>query len=74
MGLWSLLFGSSTDESDVKVREKSTDRSVVRADKYVPKGGGHEHHGYNLDKATGGYKEYHGGENSDDRGYKSKDK
>jgi hypothetical protein len=54
MGLWSLLFGSSTDESDVKVREKSTDRSVVRADKYVPKGGGHEHHGYNLDKATGG--------------------
>jgi len=73
MGLFSMLFDSdkhSGGEPHVKVREKNSDRAVQRGDRYTSTSEGkHMHDGYNLDTASGGYREYTGGENSGDRGY-----
>ncbi len=72
MGLWSSLFRSdSGSDGSVRVRESNENRDHVRADKYEHKSGGeHSHRSYDLDKSTGKYREYTGGENSADRSYK----
>jgi hypothetical protein len=73
MGLFSSLFSSRGDDDDsssVRVREKNSDRSVVRGDKITSTGDGkHTHDSYSLDRTTGSYKEYRGGENSSERSY-----
>ncbi len=69
-GFWSTLFGSRGEDSDVKVQSKNSDVSVTRGHKYEHTGDGqHTHSSYSLDKTTGSYKEYHGGENSSDRSF-----
>lgn len=76
MGLFSRIFNSSGGDSEptVRVRESRNDTSKVVGDKYTPTGGGkHTHDSYKLDKASGSYKEYRGGENSRDRSYNKKD-
>jgi hypothetical protein len=78
MGLFSsfssLFSGRGDDDTpSIKVREKDSDRSVVRGDRYTRTDEGkHTHDSYSLDKATGSYREYHGGENSSDRSYNKK--
>jgi hypothetical protein len=72
MGLFSKIFdsGKSGGEPRVKVREYDQDRAVRSADRYSSTGDGkHTHDSYNLDTDNGRYSEYHGGENSGDRGY-----
>lgn len=69
-GFWSTLFGSKGEDSDVKVQSKNSDNSVVRGHVYGhTENGGHTHSSYSLDKTSGSYKEYHGGENSSDRSF-----
>jgi len=70
-GFWSTLFGGSDDEGrDIKVRENDEDRAKQVSDRYTDTGGGkHIHESSTLDTASGSYKEYRGGENSDDRSY-----
>lgn len=73
MSLWSVLFSSSEGGSTVKVRERNSDRARHTADRIEDVGDGkHTHDGYNLDTASGSYREYRGGENSLDRGYNKK--
>lgn len=74
MGFWSSLFSGSTDSGDVvKVRESTSNTDHVRGDKFTPTGeqGGkeHTHRSYDVDRSSGAYKEYGGGEKSDDRSY-----
>ena len=71
MGWFTNLFTSPPDGGDdVKVQAKNADNSVVRGHHYEKVGDGkHVHHSYSLDRTTGDYKEYHGGENSSDRSY-----
>ena len=65
---------STKDEPTSKVRTDMEDNAKSTGDRYTPTGdGGHVHESYKLDKASGEYKEYSGGENSDDRSY-NKDK
>lgn len=71
MGLFSRLFSSDSDGETTRVRQSNDDNSRIRGDKYThTDGGGHVHRSYDLDTASGSYKEYTGGENSSDRGYK----
>ena len=72
MGLFSRLFDSDKHdggEPRVRVREDSSDRSKVTADRYTSTSNGHTHESYNLDKASGSYREYSGGDRSSDRSY-----
>ena len=69
MGFWSRLFGGSSDGSTVRVRQSKSDNAKIRGDKYTHVSGGHVHQSYNIDTASGGYKEYGGGEHSGDRSY-----
>lgn len=70
MGLFSSIFRSSEGGTTVKVQEKKSDLSVERGHRFVETGGEkHTHESYSLDKASGSYREYHGGENSPDRSY-----
>ncbi|WP_439538934.1 hypothetical protein [Sphingomonas sp.] len=73
MSFWSTLFDSSKHgggEPHVRVQENKGDRAIQRGDSISGTGGGrHTHDGYNLDTASGSYREYRGGENSGDRGY-----
>ncbi|MBU4480193.1 hypothetical protein KKG48_02005 [Patescibacteria group bacterium] len=73
MGLWSRLFSDSSDGSTTKVRQSNQDNAKSRGDKYEHCGGGkHTHRSYDVDKASGSYREYSGGENSSDRSYNKK--
>lgn len=73
MGLFDKLFGSSSDGESSRVRQSKEDNAKVTGDKYTKTpDGGHVHQSYNLDKASGSYKEYSGGENSSDRSYNKK--
>ncbi len=70
MGLWNLLFRSDGGggADSVRVRESKADNARVTADKYSHHGGdSHGHRSYDLDRASGSYREYSGGENSSDR-------
>ncbi len=70
MGLWSILFSDKDDSSHVKVRSSDYDNAKITGDKFTKTdGGGHVHSSYTVDTASGGYNEYHGGENSSDRSY-----
>ena len=70
MGLFKRLFSSAFGGSTTKVRQSNQDNAKVRGDKYTHHGNGkHTHRSYNLDKASGSYKEYSGGHNSSDRSY-----
>lgn len=70
MGIWSRLFSSEGDGETTRVRQSNSDNAKIRGDKFTHHGGGsHEHSSFNLDTASGGYKEYSGGENAGDRGY-----
>jgi len=72
MGFWNTLFRSDSSSSGttVKVRESRVDNAHIRANKldHVDDGR-HTHLSYDLDTASGEYREYTGGENSDDRSY-----
>lgn len=70
MGLFSILFRSNGGGGSTKLRQSNADNSKVRGDKITSTGSGkHTHNSFNLDKASGNYREYRGGENSSDRGY-----
>ena len=71
MGFWSRIFNSDSEGSTTRVRVKTSDNSKVRGDKFghTDKSGGHTHRSYDLDTSTGRYREYGGGEKSDDRHY-----
>ena len=70
MGFWSNLFGSHSGFSTSKVRSSNENKSKVRGDKYTHTGGkSHVHRSYDLDTASGSYREYSGGENASDRSY-----
>jgi hypothetical protein len=76
MSFWSSLFDSGRHggEPRVTVRENKGDRAIQRGDRYErTESGKHHHDGYNLDTASGSYREYRGGDDASDRGY-SKDK
>jgi len=66
-----LFWKSPSDGQDpVKVKDYHGDKTKITADKYTPtEGGGHAHSSYNLNTTSGEYKQYGGGENSDDRSY-----
>lgn len=69
MGLFQWLFNDSSDGGTTKVRE-SGDGSKITADRYTHQDEGkHIHESYTVDKSSGSFKEYHGGENSSDRHY-----
>lgn len=74
MGFWSSLFRSdSGTDGSVRVRENNSNTDNVRGDKYThTSDGGHVHRSYDLSRSTGKYKEYSGGEKSDDRSYNKK--
>lgn len=72
MGLFSTLFRSDGDRSQpsIRVRESNADRDKVVGDRYTHvEGDKHGHESYTLDRASGSYREYSGGENSGDRSY-----
>ena len=56
-------------EPRVKVGE-ANDVGNVTADRYTSTDKGHTHDSYTLSTATGEYREYHGGDDASDRGYK----
>lgn len=69
MGFWDVIFRGDGGGS-TKVRQSKEDGSKARGDRYSPTpGGGHVHQSYDLDKGSGSYREYQGGENSGDRSY-----
>ena len=75
MKLFSRLFNSEGKDSGptIRVRESRSDTSKVVADRYTPtESGKHTHDSYTLDKASGSYKEYRGGDKSSDRSYNKK--
>jgi hypothetical protein len=70
MGWFTRIFFSSSGGVDRKVHQKNSDNSVERGNRYTDAGGGkHTHESYSLDKTSGSYKEYSGGENSSDRSH-----
>lgn len=69
MGFWSRLFNDDSGGSTTRVRRSNSDNSRIRGDKFTRVGGGHVHRSYDLDTASGSYKEYGGGEHSSDRSY-----
>lgn len=70
MGIFSRLFDYDGDKETTRVRQDREDNARVRGDKYErTEDGGHVHRSYNLDTASGSYKEYTGGERSTDRSY-----
>ena len=70
MGFFSRLFSGSDGDSTTRVRQSNENNARVRGDKYEHVGEGkHTHRSFDLDTASGSYKEYTGGENSSDRGY-----
>jgi hypothetical protein len=72
MGFWSSLFGyDGPSDSGERVRESVKEHGDhVRGDKFTFTGGGeHVHESYDLDRSSGEYKEYGGGEKSGDRSY-----
>lgn len=76
MGFWSSLFGyEGPSDGDGKIKEtvKTDPRDgSTRGDKLTFTGGDrgeHVHQSYDVDRSSGTYKEYHGGENSPDRHY-----
>jgi len=72
MGLWDVLFRDNGNSSTptVKVSQSKGDNAKMRGDKLTHHGGeSHEHHSYNLDTASGEYREYYGGEKGNDRSY-----
>ena len=76
MGLWSMLFrdDGGSDTPTVKVSQSKEDTARMKGEKYVHHGGeSHEHYSYNLDTASGQYREYYGGENGNDRSYNKGD-
>jgi hypothetical protein len=75
MGLFDFIFKSSDEDSSTKVRVSRENNARISASKYEftdKSSGKHVDRGYNLDKTTGAYKEYSGGENSPDRSYNKK--
>lgn len=71
MGFWDVLFRSDSGSGSTKIRQSKEDNSKIRADRISSVGGEkHTHESYKLNTSTGSYKEYRGGENSSDRGYK----
>lgn len=69
MGFWSTIFRSDGGGSS-KIRQSNKDNAKIRGDKITPKSTGkHVHQSFDLDKGSGSYREYHGGENSSDRSY-----
>lgn len=73
MGFWSSLFSGRTDSGDVvKVRESTSNNTHVRGDKLTvtdKSTGEHVHRSYDVDRSSGSYREYGGGEKSPDRWY-----
>ena len=72
MGFWSSLFEydgpSESGERTIESVKEHGDR--VRGDKYtVTEGKEHVHQSYEVDRSSGAYKEYGGGEKSSDRSY-----
>ena len=70
VSFFSRLFSGTEDGSTVRVRQNNEDNAKIVGDKFEHcEDGGHTHRSYDLDTASGGYKEYSGGENSPDRSY-----
>ncbi len=73
MGIFKALFrGDSKDErgQTTRVRESNENQAKQVGDHYTHVDGGkHVHESYTLDKASGAYREYAGGENSGDRSH-----
>ncbi len=72
MGLFSSIFKGSSGNRSYKGRVNNKDASKRTVDIFTKTGSGkHVHQSYNQTISSRGssYKEYHGGENSHDRGY-----
>ena len=72
MGFWSSVFGfDGPSDSGERVRESVKEHGEhVRGDKYtVTEGKEHVHQSYDVDRTSGQYREYGGGEKSKDRSY-----
>jgi hypothetical protein len=73
MGFFTSIFSDRDDSGSTRIREDNEDRSKVTGDKITytkeDSKSEHEHSSYTLDRASGSYKEYYGGEHSDDRSY-----
>lgn len=70
MGFWSRLFNDDSGDTTVRVRQSNENNARIRGDTYKHGGGKeHTHRSFDLDTASGSYKEYGGGEKSQDRGY-----
>ena len=65
----SRKYSASSEGSTTRVRQDNTDNAKQTGDRYTQVSDGHVHESYKLDTASGGYKEYGGGENADDRSY-----
>jgi len=73
MGFFSTLFrGENDNNQSVKVKQHNNDLDKQTGERLThtePGENKHVHETYTLDKVTGEYQEYRGGENAPDRSY-----